>query len=399
MARPPGGDPDQATHGGARPGVRPSAEGTAGSSNIRELHVRRLGLVEYEDGLAAQKHLIAARVAGLIPDTLLLLEHPRVITLGRGGRAANILWPPEVLAARGISVYETDRGGDVTYHGPGQLVGYPILDLKPDRKDVRKYVTSVEELMIRVAADYGLEAGRVPGRTGIWTPPGKLGAIGVHIARWVTSHGFAFNVTTDLADFGAIIPCGISDAGVASLESLLGRRVPLREVEERFVARAAEVWESEPSEVAIELPTIAVAILRAGSAGASPVEVLLLHRTAARGGFWQTLTGRRESGESPLQTAAREVHEETGFAPELRALRPLDYVHSFALDPSLGTAAPGRPAFAQETAFALEVPAGSEPVLDGREHDSYRWCAPEEALRLLPFAGLREGLRRALAGR
>src|SRR5207248_5911159 len=165
---------------------------------MRELHVRRLGLVEYEDGLSAQRLLVAARAAGLVPDTLLLLEHPRVITLGRGGKPANVLWTVEQLRARGFELFETDRGGDVTYHGPGQLVGYPILDLKPDRKDVRKYVASVEEILIRTAADFGIQSARVQGRIGIRTRAGKLGAVGVHISRWITSHGFAFNVSTDL---------------------------------------------------------------------------------------------------------------------------------------------------------------------------------------------------------
>ena len=169
-----------------------------------------------------QKLLVEARARGLVPDTLLLLEHPPVITLGRGAKAHNVLWPSELLASRGFEVFATDRGGDVTYHGPGQIVGYPVLDLKPDRKDVRKYVASLEEIMIRVAGEYGIGAARVAGRTGVWTPAGKLGAIGVHISRWITSHGFAFNVRTDLADFSAIVPCGIQDASVASLQSLLG---------------------------------------------------------------------------------------------------------------------------------------------------------------------------------
>src|SRR5207249_5296297 len=187
----------------------------------RALHVRRLGRVEYEDGLAMQKLLVEARAQGLVPDTLLLLEHPPVITLGRGGKVENVLWSPQMLAARGFELFETDRGGDVTYHGPGQIVGYPVVDLKPDRKDVRKYVASVEELMIRVAAEYGIAAHRVAGRIGVWTPAGQLGAVGVHISRWITSHGFAFNVRTDLTDFSAIVPCGIDDASVASLQSLL----------------------------------------------------------------------------------------------------------------------------------------------------------------------------------
>ena len=221
---------------------------------MRELHVRRLGLVEYEDGLTAQRLLVAARAAGLVPDTLLLLEHPRVITLGRGGKPANVLWTAEQLRARGFELFETDRGGDVTYHGPGQLVGYPILDLKPDRKDVRKYVASVEEVLIRTAADFGVRAERIPGRIGIWTAAGKVGAIGVHLSRWLTSHGFAFNVTTNLDDFAAIVPCGISDAGVTSLQMLLGERAPsFAQVEERTAANAAAVWEAEAFEVPVEM--------------------------------------------------------------------------------------------------------------------------------------------------
>jgi len=346
----------------------------------RALHVRRLGRVEYEDGLAMQKALVEARAQGRIPDTLLLLEHPRVITLGRGARAQNILWSPESLAARGFEVFETDRGGDVTYHGPGQIVGYPILDLKPDRKDVRKYVASLEELMIRVAAGYGVEARRVPGRIGVWTPSGKLGAIGVHISRWITSHGFAFNVRTDLDDFAAIVPCGISDVGVASLQSLLGDAPPLHEVENAFALEAAKLWESEASEVPPELRTVSVTLQREDG------HVLLLKRTPERGGFWQILTGRVELGENPLQTAAREVHEETGFSPRLDEIRDLGYLHAFAMRGSQP------PLFAEETTFAATV--RGEPRLSD-EHDEHRWCTPAEALRILPFAGLRHAVRLA----
>src|SRR5207302_5936423 len=182
---------------------------------VRPLRVRWLGLVEYQDGLDMQGQLAAARAAGCAPDTLLLLEHPPVITLGRGATRANVLWSDALLEQRGFESFETDRGGDVTYHGPGQLVGYPVLDLKPDRKDVRKYVRSIEELMIRLAADHGVVAERIEGRTGVWVPgAGKLGAIGVHLSRWITSHGFAFNVRPRLDDFSAIVPCGIRHAGV-----------------------------------------------------------------------------------------------------------------------------------------------------------------------------------------
>ena len=344
----------------------------------RNLHVRRLGRVEYDDGLALQEALAAAVASGAAPDTLVLLEHPRVITLGRAARAQNILLPPDALAARGFEVFETDRGGDVTCHGPGQIVGYPILDLKPDRKDVRKYVSSLEELMIRVASEYGIAAERVAGRTGIWTPAGKIGAIGVHLSRWITSHGFAFNVHTDLDDFSAIVPCGIRDAGVTSLEALLRDEAPsIHEVEETFALKAGEVWDSEVFEVPHELRTISVTLSREDG------RILLLKRTAERGGFWQILTGRMESGESPLQTAAREVYEETGFAPRIDELRDLGYAHSFAL--------PVRtpPLFVHETAFAARVEG--EPRLSD-EHEAHRWCTLEEALRILPFAGLRRAV-------
>jgi lipoyl(octanoyl) transferase len=349
----------------------------------RELQVRRLGLVEYEDGLALQKLFADARAQGLVPDTLLLLQHPRVITLGRGAREENLLGTREQLTARGYEIHDTDRGGDVTYHGPGQIVGYPILDLKPDRKDVRKYVASIEELMIRVARDYGIGAERSSGRIGIWTAFGKLGAIGVHLSHWITTHGFAFNVNTDLADFGAIVPCGISDAGVVSLQSLLGKKLPLVEVEERFIAHAAEVWESEVALVEAGLRTVSAAIVRGD-------EVLLMKRTPARGGFWQILTGRMEPHESPLQAVAREVYEETGFAPQIGELIDLDYVHSFAI----GARQP--PLVAQETAFALRVPPRSEPRLS-EEHSEYRWAKLDEAMQLLPFPGLRRTARKALA--
>jgi lipoyl(octanoyl) transferase len=271
----------------------------------------------------------------------------------------------------------------VTYHGPGQLVGYPILDLKPDRRDVRKYVASVEEVLIRTAADFGVRAERVPGRVGIWTAAGKVGAIGVHLSRWLTSHGFAFNVTTDLDDFAAIVPCGIGDAAVASLETLLGDAPPLHEVEDVLSLKAGEVWESEVSEVLPELRTVSVTLQRDDG------RVLLLKRTADRGGFWQILTGTGEMGESPLQTAAREIHEETGFSPRLDAIRDLGYQHSFAMA--------GRvpPLFARETAFGVTV--SGEPRLSD-EHDEHRWCTLDEALALLPYAGLRRAVRLAQAG-
>ena len=208
----------------------------------RTLTIRRLGRVPYAEGLDLQARLVADRQAGHIGDTLVLLEHDPVFTLGRNARQANVLLPEAELRARGFEVFETGRGGDVTYHGPGQIVGYPILDLSPDRRDVHRYVRDLEEVMIGTCADYGVAARRIAGLTGAWVGDAKIGAIGVRIARWVTSHGFAFNVATDLAPFGLIVPCGIRERGVTSLERLLGRSVALDEVASRLVARFVEVF-------------------------------------------------------------------------------------------------------------------------------------------------------------
>jgi lipoyl(octanoyl) transferase len=185
---------------------------------------------------------VAARQAGRIPDQLLLLEHDPVFTLGRNARQENVLFPAEALRERGFDVFETGRGGDVTYHGPGQVVGYPILELPLERRDVHRYVRDLEELMIRACADYGLAARRVDGLTGAWLGDEKVGAIGVRIARWVTSHGFALNVGTDLAPFDLIVPCGIRGRGVTSIERALGRPVPLEAVMRRLTAHFEAVF-------------------------------------------------------------------------------------------------------------------------------------------------------------
>jgi len=208
--------------------------------------------MSYREALALQREKVADRQEGRIDDLLLLVEHPHVLTLGvRGdGGRGHILAPIEQLNARGVEVHETGRGGDVTYHGPGQVVGYPIIDLRPDRMDVHRYVRDLEEVMIRVARDYGIVAGRIHGLTGVWVGDEKLAAIGVRIARWVTSHGFAFNVSTDLDYFRLIVPCGISDRGVTSLDRLLGRSVPRSEVEGRLAARFGEVFDRLPELVA-----------------------------------------------------------------------------------------------------------------------------------------------------
>ena len=230
---------------------------TSGVSS-RALSVRRLGHVEYGAGLEMQKTLVEHRRAGLIGDTLLLLEHAPVITLGVKTRRGptHIVASSELLASKGVSVYETGRGGDVTYHGPGQLVAYPIVDLRPDRCDVHRYVRDLEGVLIRTAASFGIEARRVPGLTGVWTGAAgreeKLAAIGVRISRWITSHGFAFNVATDLSHFDLIVPCGIVDRGVTSLERLLGRTVPMRDVEDVVIDAFQTVFDFPPTSQAAE---------------------------------------------------------------------------------------------------------------------------------------------------
>jgi lipoyl(octanoyl) transferase len=211
----------------------------------RTLEVRRLGLVPYADALTLQRSLVEERKADRVPDLLLLLQHPPVITLGvkgDGGRG-HIVAAAKDLDRLGVEVCEAGRGGDVTYHGPGQIVGYPILDLKPDRCDVHRYVRDLEEVMIRVCADEGVEAGRIAGLTGTWVGDEKVGAIGVKISRWVTSHGFAFNASTDLDHFKLIVPCGIGDHGVTSLERLTGRTADLDGIQDSLARHLAAVFE------------------------------------------------------------------------------------------------------------------------------------------------------------
>jgi lipoyl(octanoyl) transferase len=204
-----------------------------------------LGLIGYAEAYALQKRIVAARKAEAIEDVLLLCEHPHVITQGRNGKREHLLVTENVLRQKGVEFYETSRGGDITYHGPGQIVGYPILNLGAIRRDVVWYVRTLEEAMIRATAEFGITAERVAGKTGIWVRAGnteeKLAAIGVHISRWVTSHGFAYNVSTDLRNFDLIVPCGIADRKATSLEKLLARNVEQTEVAPRIAKHLGEL--------------------------------------------------------------------------------------------------------------------------------------------------------------
>jgi lipoyl(octanoyl) transferase len=328
-------------------------------------------------------------------DHLFLLEHPPVLTLGRSAGRANIVASPAWLARQGFEIHEADRGGDVTYHDPGQIVGYPVLDLS-DRPDVRRYVGALEEAMILTCGHWGVEAGRPGEHRGAWVGRKKIGAVGVHLSRWITSHGFAFNHTTDLAHFQVIVPCGIADPtlGVTSLEAELrarGRAVPpAREVQARLAAHlAGALGRRLATSEGPDLETVSV--VPVGADG----RVLLLRRSPARGGFWQQVTGRVERGEAPAKAARRELREETG-ADE--PVRPLGYRHAFALDPSLNRVRPGALVLVEETAYAARLPEGFSARISD-EHAEHAWAAPDEALARLRFAGLRRAVRLAVAAR
>jgi lipoyl(octanoyl) transferase len=207
----------------------------------RRLNVRRLGRLEYGAAYEVQKQTEAGLKSGDLTDTLLFVEHPHVVTIGRRAVPAAILASPDLLRARGVAVFETNRGGKMTYHGLGQLVGYPIINLSPDREDVHAYVRDLEEVLMRAIADFGIETFRIQGLTGVHTSRGKIAAIGVHISRWVTTHGFALNVNTDLSFFDLILAC--EGEPVTSMKEILGREVSLEAVEDRIVSRFAEVFE------------------------------------------------------------------------------------------------------------------------------------------------------------
>lgn len=208
-----------------------------------------LGLTPYPAAWTMQQQLVEARKSAAIPDVLLLCEHPHVITLGRNGKREHLRAGDRLLAQMSVEFHPSDRGGDITYHGPGQIIGYPILDLSAHRRDVRWYVAQLEEVMIRASADFGVAARRVQGRHGVWVdaPSGeeKLGALGVHLSRWVTSHGFAYNVSTDLRYFDLIVPCGIADARATSLERILARPADMDVARTRLAAHFADVFSRE----------------------------------------------------------------------------------------------------------------------------------------------------------
>lgn len=348
-----------------------------------ELH--RLHVVTYENGMKLQQKLVEMRQRDEIADQLLLLEHPPVITLGRGGDESNLLASPERLEDEGVRYFETTRGGDITYHGPGQIVGYPIVHLGEGKRDVRKYVHSLEEVLIRTVAEYGITAERVDGKRGIWVGNDKIAAIGVRIARWVTSHGWALNVSTNLEHFRLITPCGLSGTGVTSIERELGRPVALEDVREILAAKFAEVFERDLVVRAETLRLVKV-LVHDGT------RVLLLHRRPERGNFWQPITGTMETGEDELATARRELVEETGHAVDPS---PLNLSQSFMIESHyLESRHTDRPIIASEVAFHARI-ASDQPIrIDPREHDAWGWFTFADAHERIRWTDDREALER-----
>jgi lipoyl(octanoyl) transferase len=334
--------------------------------------------------MALQQKLVELRQRDEIDDQLLLLEHPPVITLGRGGKMANLLATPQLLASQGVRFYETTRGGDITYHGPGQVVGYPLLHLGEGNRDVRKYVWKLEEVLIRTVAAYGITAERVEGKRGIWVGANKIAAIGVRIARWVTSHGWALNVATNLDHFRLITPCGLHGTGVTSIERETGRPVPIAEVRDRLAANFAEIFERElvPREPTMRLVKVVVH---------DGPRVLLLHRRPERGNFWQPITGSIEAGESPVETARRELVEETGLTGDPR---PLDLTQSFLIESEFLASRYPAPIVAEEVVFGAALDARLPIAVDPLEHDGWGWFTFAEAYEKIRWTDDRDALER-----
>ena len=365
-------------------------DGNAPAPTYAYPHVRRpcelhqLHLVTYENGLKLQQKLVEMRQRDELPDQFLLLEHPPVITLGRGGDAKNLLASDEALRAERVRFFETERGGDITYHGPGQLVGYPILHLGEGKRDVRKYVTNLEEVLIQTVAEYGITAARIEGRRGIWVGNEKIAAIGVRIARWVTSHGFALNVSTNLGHFRFITPCGLHGTGVTSILKQTGRDVPLHEVREIVAVKFSEIFERDllPRPETIRLIKVLVH---------DDHRVLLLHRRPERGNFWQPITGAIEAGETAFEAAQREVLEETGTPGDPEAM---GFTQSFMIESQhLATRYPV-PIIASEIGFKTALDSQRPIRMDADEHDEYGWFTFADAYERIRWSDDREALER-----
>ncbi|MCE1228777.1 MAG: lipoyl(octanoyl) transferase LipB [Firmicutes bacterium] len=364
----------------------------SGFSSPRPAQFRRLGPVFYEAGLRMQKSLASDVEAGSLPDQILILEHPPVFTLGRNATRRDIHVNDAFLRERGVGVFETDRGGQVTYHGPGQVVVYPLCNLGDGRKDLGRFVRGLEEVMIRTAGDFGVKAHRLEGFPGVWveTERGweKLGALGIHLKRWLSTHGIAFNVNPGLHHFRWITPCGITDKGVCSLASLLGDAAPTWEEAALSLERhLTEVLAYEPQTVEESTHSVSALTWRQGASGP---EVLMMLRQPQHGLWWSSVTGRLEPGETAEEAAHRELREETGLTGKLG---PLEFRHTFWVDPAVLGLPPGPPRFNCELCYLMEVPPGSVVDLALDEHSECRWCSPDEAVALARWEGTQAAIR------
>lgn len=332
-----------------------------------------------------QEWYVTKRQRNEIEDQLLFLEHPPVITIGRGGNRANLLVTTQELERLGIEFFETTRGGDITYHGPGQIIGYPILHLGEGSRDIRKYVSSVEEALVRTLKDFDIVATGSQKDRGVWVGNEKVAAIGVRIARWVTSHGFALNVDPDLSHFRTITPCGLRSKGVTSMSRVAARSIEAADVKSRIVHHFSEVFQRDLAPARKPMHIVKCVILRGD-------QVLLLKRSEDAGGFWQPVTGRLEPGENPVDAARREVAEETGLAVEPA---PLGVTQSFLISE-------GRLAGTMilEDSYVAKVSSEVTPrAIDVEEHDELAWFSLERALETVKWSDDRESIRAAYARR
>jgi len=364
-----------------------------GFTSRRPAQIRRLGRVSYEAGLRMQKALALGVREGKLPDQVLVLEHPPVFTLGRNATRQDIHVNDAFLDERGVEVFETDRGGQVTYHGPGQLVVYPICNLGDGRKDLGRFVRGLEEAMIRTAGDFGVIAERLEGFPGVWVDTArgweKLGALGIHLQRWITTHGIAFNVAPEMHHFRWITPCGITDKGVCSLSSLRGEAAPTwDQAAQRMEGHLAEVFGFEPLPVTPPSQSVSALTWRRSPQGP---EVLMMLRQPDQGLWWSSVTGMLEPGESLEAAAHRELQEEVGLSG---ILTPMNLIHTFWVDPAILHLPEGEPRFNTETCFHMEVPPDAEVRLSPEEHSEYRWCSLEEAHALMRWEGSKAAVKR-----
>ncbi len=368
-----------------------------GFDTHRPAQLRRFPMVFYTAGLRMQKALAEYVQDPSNPDQLVILAHNPVFTLGRNATLEDIHVTPEFCEQQGVEIQQTDRGGEVTYHGPGQIVVYPICNLSGGRQDVGRLVRGLEEAMIRTAADFGVAAERLKGAPGIWVETAKfrkggglekLGAVGLHLSRWITTHGIAFNVAPNLGHFGWITPCGFTDKGVCSLHSLLGTASPDFETAVDHLQRhlceclGLEIKPSRASSQSVNALT-----WRRGPKGP---EILMMLRVPSHGLWWQSVTGMMEPGEACEETAHRELKEETGLRGKLT---PLPLKHSFWVDSSLIHFPDPEPRFNTETCFHMEVPGDSIVQLALDEHSEYKWCGFKESYDLMRWEGSKAALK------